>query len=300
MATPPIRFSARAGACALAVATLAGLGGVAYALEAPQSHSRPTKAAARQPVPAPRGASFIALSVRVSHHGVVAGGDSRYRLHIVRACRPIQLCGYRHHRQATRVWLHVVGPMPPGLTATFGQRATRLLAAALTVRTSTATAPGTYRLRLRAGLRGTRDPLRRTWITVTLTVTAAPQDAVTIAGSPARPLLPGAVVPIDLVLTNARGSRLVVTGVNVTIQRLNAPRADAAHPCTTADFTISQFSGSYGFALAPSSTRSLADLGIAPDHWPALSMLDRPVNQDGCQGATISLAYGATATGASR
>jgi hypothetical protein len=300
MATPPIRFSTRAGACALAVATLAGLGGVAYAVDAPQGHSRPTKAAARQPVLAPRGASLIALSVRVSHHGVVAGGDSRYRLHIVRACRPIQVCGYRHHRQATRVWLHVVGPMPPGLTATFGQRATRLLAAALTVRTSAATAPGTYRLHLRASLRGTRNPLRRTWITVTLTVTAASQDAVTIAGSPARPLLPGAVVPIDLLLRNAHDSRLVVAGMSVRIQRLSAPNADAAHPCTTADFAVSQFSGAYGFALEPSSTRSLAELGIAPDQWPALAMLDRPVNQDGCQGATISLAYGATVTGGSK
>jgi len=135
---------------------------------------------------------------------------------------------------------------------------------------------------------------------VTLTVTAATRGAVTIAGSPAHPLLPGAVVPLDLVLTNRRGSELVVTGVSVTIQRLSAPRADAAHPCTTADFTISQFSGSYGFALAPSSTQSLAELGVAPDQWPALSMLDRLVDQDGCQGATISLAYGATVTGGSK
>jgi hypothetical protein len=298
MVTPPIRFSTRVVACAVALAVLAGLGGVAYALNA--SHGPSRHSAAWHKVVAPREASLIALSVLVSHHVVVAGGDSRYRLHIVRACQPIQVCGQRYQRQAARVWLHVVRPLPPGLTATFGRRATRLLATALTVHTSAATAPGTYRLHLRAGLRGTGDHLRRAWITVTLTVTAAQQDAVTIAGSPARRLMPGAVVPIDLLLTNAHASRLVVASMSARIQGLSAPNADAAHPCTTADFAVSQFSGSYGFALAPSSTRSLAELGIAPDQWPAVTMLDRPINQDGCRGATITLAYGATVTGGSQ
>jgi hypothetical protein len=302
-----IRIPRRITAPALVIAALAGIGGIAYAFDGPPggpvSHSRPSEVVSRHTVPPLRGASLIALHVRVLHHAVVVGQGSRYRLHIIRSCELTHECGLP--RQAARVWLHVVQSLPLGLTATFGRRTTRSLTAALTVRTSAATRPGTYRLRLRARLRlrrhgGNGNHLRRARITVTLTVTAAPGRAIAIAGSPTGPLMPGSVVPLDLLLTNTRDSRLVVTGLSVRIQGLSAPRADAAHPCTTADLAISQFSGSYGFALAPSRTRSLAELGVAPDQWPALSMLARPVNQDGCQGATISLAYGATMTGASK
>ena len=77
---------------------------------------------------------------------------------------------------------------------------------------------------------------------------------------------------------------------------MTAPEASASLPCTVDDFAVIPFSGAYGFKLAAGGTTSLSQLGIPPSEWPQLKMVDRPVNQNGCKGASLALAYDGTST----
>jgi hypothetical protein len=77
---------------------------------------------------------------------------------------------------------------------------------------------------------------------------------------------------------------------------VEAPRATGALPCTAGDFTVVQFAGAYPLRVGPQATVHLSDLGVAAARGPQLRMLDRPVNQDGCQGATVTLSYSGAAT----
>jgi hypothetical protein len=96
-------------------------------------------------------------------------------------------------------------------------------------------------------------------------------------------------VPLELSLTNPNT-------VGLSLKRLTAQVGDihvsAAHgTCTAADFRIIQFSGGYGAVIAASHTSRLSELGIATARWPQLSMINLPVNQDGCKNATIALHF---------
>lgn len=118
----------------------------------------------------------------------------------------------------------------------------------------------------------------------------------TIGGSITTPLLPGgAPSPIDLSFSNPNGGGSSASGVRVSritvkIAAISAPAATPAHPCTISDFAVTQFSGTYPFEI-PEGSSTLQSLGFSPDTWPTASIVDRPVNQDGCKGATITLAY---------
>ena len=125
---------------------------------------------------------------------------------------------------------------------------------------------------------------------------ASTRRSYTITGSvSAGPLRPGVSVPVDVTLRNPHGSGLLVDELAVTIDGLAAPMADAAHPCTAADFAVAAFSGDE-VELPASSTRSLSSLGIPPRDWPQVLMADRPANQDGCRNAVLTLTF----TGVSR
>jgi hypothetical protein len=47
----------------------------------------------------------------------------------------------------------------------------------------------------------------------------------------------------------------------------------------------------YPVVVPGSSTMTLAQLGVAATRWPQMRFPDRSVNQDGCKGATLTLAY---------
>lgn len=111
-----------------------------------------------------------------------------------------------------------------------------------------------------------------------------------ISGTPEGELAPGGSAPVDLVLTNPHAFTVSVTSLHVGVRRIRAPRADAGHPCTARDFELAQFSGP-GFELPAASTTRLGRLGLAAARWPRVSMRDRPLNQDGCKGASLTLGY---------
>jgi hypothetical protein len=228
------------------------------------------------------------LSASPTRDTILAGSTAGYRIRIRRA------------RFSGAVRVGVTGALPPGADASFSPRAISGSSSMLTVRTSNRTPPGSYRLRLRA--RGRR--LQAT-ATVTLTVGGGTGVAGTttvalpdfqIAGNAAGPLWPGTPGAIDLTITNTNPLPLTFTNLTVSITSISAPRATAALPCSSADFTVQRYSGAYPVVVPPSSTRSLQELGIPTAAWPQVAILDLPTDQDGCQGASLALAYGGQAT----
>jgi hypothetical protein len=273
----------------LAFAVLAGLAAAAYGLVGTTARSSPARSGA--------GAGMVGRSARlglrvvVSHQSVTVGGLVRYQVRILRVCRPVRLCGQLNRFRAVRVWLAVVGPVPAGLMVRFTRSVTRARTTTLVVGTRSTVRPGNYRVRLQAGTSPHSGRGQTASSAVTLTVKAGSSAALGITGSPATVLLPGGVAGIDLALTDRRRTKLVVTSVVVSVSQVVAPRATAAHPCTPADFAVSQLGGFYQLVLAPGSTRTLGELGVVSGDWPAVMMLDRPVNQDGCEGASVVLSY---------
>jgi hypothetical protein len=128
---------------------------------------------------------------------------------------------------------------------------------------------------------------------------SAPQPtSFTIGGDVPHPLEPGMAVPLDLVLTNPGAAAITISHLDVSVGSVSAPWARATFPCGLHDFSVTQFSGSYGFTLGPSSTRSLSQLGVSTQQLPRVAMLDRPVNQNGCKGASLRFVFvGASAGG---
>jgi hypothetical protein len=117
-----------------------------------------------------------------------------------------------------------------------------------------------------------------------------------IAGNTAKPISPGVSSPIDLEFTNPTDSPLSVIKLWVTLREVSAPDADESHPCVVGDFAVDQAAGGLGFTIAAHATKSLSDLRLTNATWPHVGMRDRPVNQDGCKGASLSLGYTASAT----
>lgn len=160
----------------------------------------------------------------------------------------------------------------------------------LTIKTARAALPGAYEVSL--GVAGRR---YRGRLMVKLEVAAPRPAPVEIAGN-FGPLWPGTSQALDLALSNPNSQAIAIDRLTVSLKQVSAPRATTALPCTAADFSVRQFSGTYPLHVPADSTVHLSGLGIARSRGPQLLMLDRPVNQDGCQGATVTLSYVGTAT----
>ena len=118
----------------------------------------------------------------------------------------------------------------------------------------------------------------------------------TITGQATEAISPGVRAPIDVSLTNSHTKALSVTDLRVSVREVHAPNADAAHPCAVSDFTVDQGSNGLPITVAAGSTNTLSRLGLARATWPAVGMLNRSTNQDGCKGASLTLAYTASGT----
>jgi hypothetical protein len=118
----------------------------------------------------------------------------------------------------------------------------------------------------------------------------------TITGNAARPLSPGLLTPLDLSFTNLNDVSMSVTDLAVTVREVSAPNADGAHPCAATDFAVDQSSSDVKITVAARATSSLSRLDVPHAKWPQVSLLQRPVNQDGCKGASLTLAFAASGT----
>ena len=124
--------------------------------------------------------------------------------------------------------------------------------------------------------------------------------AFTVTGDLQRAISPGDLVPLDLTLQNPNGTAIAIDQLRVTLGRVDAPNAGPGHPCTTADFEVRPLSVGVTLTLSGGGTATLEDLGVAERDWPAVGMVNRPVNQDGCKGASLTLHYEASGTEVAR
>jgi hypothetical protein len=104
-------------------------------------------------------------------------------------------------------------------------------------------------------------------------------------------LRPGTSAPIALTFQNPNRHRVQMKRVRVKISGIIAPNADAAHPCTTADYAVRQMPRRTTLRVRGKRTTTLATMHIPMDSWPWLTMLNRPLNQDGCKGAEVRLKF---------
>jgi hypothetical protein len=236
-----------------------------------------------------RGRAPFSLVGSPTSRTVLAGGAVRYTIAIHR------FASHRtHYRGKIKLSLGTVGP---GLLTRWARRlgngaaiAVHGQRAVITVKTASRDAPGKYQVHVRAV--GGR---YRGVLTLGLTITRPRSAPFQISGN-FGPLWPGTSQAVDLALTNPNDRLISISRLTVSIQQVSAPRASSALPCSAADFSVSQFSGAYPLDVPAHDTVHLSDLGVAAPHGPQLRMLNRPVNQDGCQDATVTLAYAGTAT----
>lgn len=117
-----------------------------------------------------------------------------------------------------------------------------------------------------------------------------------LSGSLAVALRPGKAVPLDISVRNTTGRDLRVVDLTVRIAAVDAPRATAALPCGAGDFRVRQAADGRYLDVDAGQRRALSDSGWPERARPTLTMLDSPVNQDGCKDAVLELAYTARAT----
>jgi hypothetical protein len=229
-----------------------------------------------------RGAPFILLATPRSTR-VVAGGTVRYSIVIQR--------GFYGGKVKLIAGGEGLGLRPAKpLTGrankiTFRVRGQRVL---MTVRTSVLDPARKYSIRIRAV--GGR---YRAALSVGLVI-SAPKPARFAITASFGPLWPGTSDPLNLNLTNPNSGPIFVTSLKVSLKQVLAPKATRALPCSAADFAVTQFSGHYPLRVRRHATFRLSQLRVISKE-PRLTMLDRPVNQDGCQGARLMLSYSGTA-----
>ncbi len=116
-----------------------------------------------------------------------------------------------------------------------------------------------------------------------------------VSGTVSGLLAPGVSRSVDLLISNPNNKGIAVNNLTVAIsQVVRTPAAVAANlPCTTADYTLAQYSGTYPLTVAPGS-RSFSSLGVPESKWPHITMLDTSQLQDGCKGATVRLTFSGT------
>jgi hypothetical protein len=115
-----------------------------------------------------------------------------------------------------------------------------------------------------------------------------------ISGDINKLLSPGIKAPLDLQFTNPSSSSIAVTGVTVAVSKIHAPNADPTHPCTLDDFAVDQVDSGLEITVGAGVTSTLTGLEVARTQWPHVSMRNRATNQDGCVGASLTLAYAAS------
>jgi hypothetical protein len=186
---------------------------------------------------------------------------------------------------STPIQFSVAG-LPPKTTATFVPSTTYGMHARLKLSTSLSTPRGFYPVVIIArshGIKSTR--------TIHLVVTAGAGKNFRLSGSAHQLLAPGVSAPINVAIANPNHGTLRVTRLTVRVSGTSTPG------CSTGNFSVTQFSGSYPITVPANSTRTLSQLGIAQAFRPKITMRDLPVNQDICKNTTITLGYSGAGNG---
>lgn len=217
---------------------------------------------------------------------VAAGSSAVYTLALTRSSGftgAITLAGY--------------GNYPTGTSVTFTPNPATGTSASMQVNTNASTTPtGTYTLYV-VGSASVNGSTQYQYANTQLIVSAFSGQPFTIAGNLSGTLAPGAPPkPLNLSLANPNSRSLSITGLTVTIKAVTKA-ANVTATCTTSDYAVIQYSGPYPLTLAAGQTATLIQLGVPTASQPKLQMLDTKVSQDGCKGATLTLAYAGSGQG---
>jgi hypothetical protein len=93
----------------------------------------------------------------------------------------------------------------------------------------------------------------------------------------------GAAQAVDFTINNPSTTPQYITSVAVSMTGVTGPNIDATHPCTTADFTLTQ-------PTAINADLANGDHTYSPSG-STLKLDDLGTNQDGCKSATVALAF---------
>jgi hypothetical protein len=120
----------------------------------------------------------------------------------------------------------------------------------------------------------------------------SPEETFTLTGELTTVISPGVYAPLDLSITNPNEHDLAVTDIVVTVDSVVAPRATDELPCTVEDFDVKQVSSRLEVPVEAGITATLAELGVPSTGLPQVGMLLLDSrNQDGCKGASLTLAF---------
>jgi hypothetical protein len=115
------------------------------------------------------------------------------------------------------------------------------------------------------------------------------------------PLAPGAPAqPLNLEFTNPYNNSqgIDILGVTITVQHATM-KDGALNPLCDGPANVVVIPSSpspWPVNVPRDSTKSLDDLGIHPDQWPQVRMLNLDTNQDACKNTTFNFTYTGTAT----
>lgn len=191
-----------------------------------------------------------------------------------------------------------VSGLPASTTAAFAPASVTLASGktttvVLTVATSATTPEGKADLTI-----GTASGASQAAAVVVQLYVQASKKTFSISGNLGAPLTPGATIPLNLSINNPNNKGLALSSLSVSITGITRTQAAvaAALPCTPADYAVTNYGGAYPLTV-PVGSSSLQTLGIVPALWPKIAMLDTALNQDGCKGATLQLAYSGAGEG---
>jgi hypothetical protein len=196
------------------------------------------------------------------------------------------------------VRLAMYGGLPSGATATFTPNPTTGNSSALQVSAAATGTDGTYTLYIVGSGQDTRGVTRYAYASVQF-VLSTTGTRFTIGGNLSGLLAPGVSTPLDLMLSNPNRKPLSVTNLTVTVQSVTRTSSAVTHnrACTRADYAVIQYRGPYPLTVPGDGSASLSSLGVQPAARPQVGMLNTATNQDGCKGATITLAYAGSGQG---
>jgi hypothetical protein len=201
----------------------------------------------------------------------------------------------RNNMGNNAVALTVASGLPSGASATFSPASTTGTTSSLQVATTSAINNGSYTIYLVASGKDINSTTQNAYASVSLVLSTSGKPF-TISSGSIGALAPGVSRPINLTMTNSNNSPIAISNLSVTVQSVTKATG-VTKSCATADYAVTQYSGPYPLTVAKNGSASLASLGVAESQWPQLRMLDTNANQDGCKGATLTLAYTGSGSG---
>jgi uncharacterized membrane protein len=240
------------------------------------------------------------VSLTLTVNPYVAPSFSLSATPITSATLPGDTATYRVSYSGTytgNVALSSLGTLPSGVAVSFSPASIGSTnTSTMTVTTKNNTPSGNYTLTIA----GNAPSQAQQTTTVPLNLSGTGKSF-TIIGTDFSGPAPGESLPLDLAVFNPNNQPISVTGLTVSVQTVaKAAGVSASLSCTPSDYLVAQF-GAFPFTVGAGRTVQLSTV-VGPTHpelLPALSMPNSSISdQDGCRGATVTLAYAGAGQGA--